>query len=295
MNRNRLLALITWLPAILLLVGLLVFGLGIGSQYLLNRNLTMTLTGSEASPFVPIAMAGLCIAALALLVWLGGIGVLLGRQTRLHGADYGQAYQLMNSLQFNEAIPLLEQSIARGKETVEVLTLLARAYAYTGQYSRAHRMIDRSVELYPGKAAPFLTLGMVFLLEGNDEQAISALQTVVEHDPSPTHWADLGLALIFAGRQSEALAALEKASQQPLPTPHALRVYHHLMRLYTGLGDAAKAASAAAKMVSARDGLAAWMEELDAVRGTGYGQRLLREIQAITGALNDADRARVAI
>jgi hypothetical protein len=79
MTRNRLLALVTWLPVILLLLGLLVFALGMGLQYLLNRKLTMTLTGSEASPFVPIAMSGLCLAALALLIWLVGIGVLLGR------------------------------------------------------------------------------------------------------------------------------------------------------------------------------------------------------------------------
>ncbi len=54
------------------------------------------------------------------------------------------------------------------------------------------------------------------------------------------------------------MPAFEKASQQPIPAPDALRVYHRLMHLYMAAGNAAKAASAAAKMVSAREGLAEW-------------------------------------
>ncbi len=294
MTRTRLIAMIMQLPVLVLLLSLLVFLLGIGLQYLLNRTAALTLVGSDVSPFAPVAFGGLCTAALTLVVWLVGVGFLVARRTRLHGADYGQAFQLMETFRFNDAIPLLERSIATGKETVEVLTLLARAYAYTGQYSRAHSMIDRAVELYPDSAVPYQTLGQIFMLEGSDEQAIAALQSAVERDPSALYWAELGLVLLFAGRQHEALAALEKASQQPLPTPHALRTYYHLMDLYAMSGDAPKAASAAAKMVSARDGLSAWQHELGAVKGTGYGQRLTREIQAITRALKDADAAQIA-
>jgi tetratricopeptide (TPR) repeat protein len=294
MTRSRLVSMIMQLPVLVLLLSLLVFGLGIGLQYLLNRTITMTLVGSGASPFVPLALGGLCTAALTLVVWIAGVGLLLARQTRLHGADYRQAYQLMEVFRFNDAIPLLERSISMGKETVEVLTLLARAYAYSGQYSRAHGMIDRAVELYPDSGAPYQMLGQIFMLEGSDEQAIAALQAAVERDSSALYWADLGLALMFAGRQGEALAALEKASQQPLPAPHALRVYYHLMHLYAESGDAPKAASAAAKMVSAREGLSAWQHELGAVKGTGYGQRLTREVQAIARALKDADAAQIA-
>jgi tetratricopeptide (TPR) repeat protein len=199
----------------------------------------------------------------------------------------------METYRFNDAIPLLERSIATGKETVEVLTLLARGYAYSGQYSRAHGMIDRAAELYPDSAVPYRMLGQIFLLEGGDDQAIAALQSAIERDPSALHWADLGLALLFAGREDEARPALEKASQEPLPTAEALRVYYHLMDLYAEAGDAPKAASAAAKMVSAREGLSAWQYELGAVKGTGYGQRLTREIQAITKALKDADAAQI--
>ena len=295
MTRNRLLSLVGRLPTLALLLGLVLFGLGILSQYLVNRKVVMTLDGADASPYIPVAMAGLCMAALTLLSWFAGVGYMLARQTRQHGADYGQAYQLMDAYQFGDAIPLLEHSIARGKESVEVLTLLARGYAYTGQYSKAHQAIERAIELYPNNGTPYLTLGLVFQLESNDEQAISALQAGVAQDPSPINWADLGLVLDMAGQSNEALPILEKASQEPLPAPHALRVYYHLMRLYKQLGDAMKADSAAAKMVSAADGLAAWEYELSAVKGTGYGQRLIREVQGITKAIKEVSTAHAAV
>src|SRR5258706_5328448 len=163
MRRNRLMTVLFQVPVRIGLLGLLVLGLSIGLQYLLNRKAVMTICGTENSLFTPVAMAGLCMAALTLLIWFAGIGLLLARQTRLHGADYGQAYQLMDTLQIADAIPLLEHSIAMGKETVEVLTLLARAYGYSGQYTRAHNLIDRAVELYPNSAESYLTLGLLFL------------------------------------------------------------------------------------------------------------------------------------
>jgi tetratricopeptide (TPR) repeat protein len=294
MTRSRVWAWISQLPALLLLLGMLVFALGILLQYALNRPIILS-PGPDSSTFAPLAMAGLCMATLTLIIWFAGAAFLLARQTRLHGADYAQAYRMMDAFQFSEAIPLLEHSITTGKETVEVLSLLARAYAYIGQYSRAHTLLDRAVELYPDSAVPYLTLGLVFLLEGNDEQTIEAFQVAVAREPAAMNWADLGLALAFAGRQNDALNALEKASQQPLPTPHALRVYYRLTSLYAMAGNAPKAASAAAKMVSARDGLSAWEYQLSALKGTGYGQKLTHEIQAITKALREADAARVPV
>src|SRR5258708_9560488 len=183
--RSRVQSVVGLFPALLLIAGLLIFLFGLGIQYLLNRP---EGTGIEAiaAPFSPLAMAGLCMAALTLAIWFTGTGVLLARQSRRHGADYGQAYRLLNNLQFAEAIPLLEQSRASGKESTEVLTLLARAYAYTGKVSQAHRLLERAIELHPEDAAPYATLGLVFLLEGNDEQSVDALQIAVEHDA--TYW-----------------------------------------------------------------------------------------------------------
>ena len=290
MSSSRLRGVIGRLPTLVLLFGMGIFALGIALQYLLNRPV-MTTIGPIAAPFGPVAMTGLAIAATTLVVWFVVVGVMLAQQTRLHGADYAQAYRLMDELQFSEAIPLLEKSVANGKETVEVLSLLSRAYAYTARYSRAHMLVERAIDLYPQKAIAYSTLAFLFLLEGNDEQAVGAFQAAVERDPSPANWAELGYALVFAQREQEALPAFEKASEQPIPAADALRVYHRLMHLYTAAGNAAKAASAAAKMVSARLGLDDWEYQIYLLKGTAYGQRLDREIQEIVDALREADAA----
>jgi hypothetical protein len=72
---------------------------------------------------------------------------------------------------------------------------------------------------------------------------------------------------------------------------YALRVYYHLANFYAESGDARQAARAAAKMVSARDGLQGWKSGLLPLAGTSYGQRLARELEEIERALLEADES----
>src|SRR5258706_5054982 len=106
MSSSRLRGVIGRLPTLVLLFGMGIFGLGIVLQYFLNRPVVTTV-GPLSAPFGPIAMIGLAISALTLIIWFTVVGVMLAKQTRLHGADYAQAYHLMDELQFGEAIPLL--------------------------------------------------------------------------------------------------------------------------------------------------------------------------------------------
>ncbi|MEP7288280.1 MAG: tetratricopeptide repeat protein [Chloroflexota bacterium] len=290
----RLRSLIGRLPTLVLLFGMVIFALALVFQYWLNRPIVATIE-PMAAPYASLALTGLAITALTLVIVFTVAGIALARQTRRHGSEYAHAYRLMDELQFSEAIPLLENSIATGKETVEVLTLLARAYISSAHYSQAHSLLERAIDLYGDQADPYATLGFLFLLEGSDEQAVTAFQAAVERQPLPAYWADLGFALVFAHRDSEARTALEKASEHPLPTADALRVYHHLMVLYTAAGRATQAASAAAKMVSAREGLADWEDQITLLKGTGYGQRLAREIQNISDALKEAESALLTV
>ena len=78
------------------------------------------------------------------------------------------------------------------------------------------------------------------------------------------------------------------------PSTRCPRVYYHLSNFYADAGDARQAARAAAKMVSARDGLSSWQSGLAALDGTSYGQRLARELEEIEQALRDADAAHTA-
>jgi hypothetical protein len=74
-----------------------------------------------------------------------------------------------------------------------------------------------------------------------------------------------------------------------MPAPYGVRVYYHLANAYQSAGDTKKAVRAAAKMMSARDGLATWKAGLKALEGTAYGQALSYEIAAIEQAIADAD------
>src|SRR5258708_38275931 len=95
-TRNRLWALVGLLPTALLLLGLAIFVFALGWQYLLNRPVVMTI-GEVSSPLGPVALAGLCMAALTLLIWFAGAAILMARQTRRHGDDDAKADDFIDS------------------------------------------------------------------------------------------------------------------------------------------------------------------------------------------------------
>ncbi len=268
------------------LAGLLVFAGGL---------LVEVISSSDAaraglSPAVQLALAGLCLASVMFLFLFGLIAWLLARQSREQGSGYGEAYRLIESLRFRDAIPLLERSIKEGKETAEVLMLLTSAYAYTGQLAKAQAAADRSVQLFPNDPDAYITLANTYRLQAAYAEASEALRKAAELAPSqPAVWAELGFLQRFAGDDTAALASFEQAAMHAMPSMYGVRVYYHLTQLYQARGDAAGAVRTNAKMMSARDGLAAWKPALAALDGTAYGQALRYEILAIEQALADAD------
>lgn len=268
------------------LAGLLVFAGGL---------LVEVISASDAShaglsPAVQLALGGLCLASVMFLLLFGLIAWLLARQSREQGSGYGEAYRLIESLRFRDAIPLLERSIKEGKETAEVLMLLTSAYAYTGQLAKAQAAADRSVQLFPNDPDAYITLANTYRLQAAYAEASEALRKAAELAPSqPAVWAELGFLQRFAGDDGAALASFEQAAAHAMPSMYGVRVYYHLTQLYQTRGDTAAAVRANAKMMSARDGLAAWKPALAALDGTAYGQALRYEILAIEQALADAD------
>lgn len=245
-----------------------------------------------ASPGAVAALAGLCLAALMFAIWFTSVGWLLARQSREQGSGYGDAYRLIESFRFREAIPLLERSIKEGKETAEVLMLLTSAYAYTGQLGKAQATADRAVQLFPQDPGSYITLANGYRLQAMYDEAARALTQAAALEPDqPVIWAELGFVQQFAGDTRGALESFKRAAQHPMPAMHAVRVYYHLAQAYQQAGDAAEAAQAAARMMSAREGLIPWRSSLAALEGTAYGQALRYEIQAIEQALAQADAA----
>lgn len=269
-------------------LGVALFVGGLVSELAASRS----QTSDGLSPAIQLALAGLCLAVVIVTLWFVVVGWLLARQSREQGSGYGDAYRLIEAFRFREAIPLLERSIREGKETSEVLMLLTSAYAYTGQLGKAQAAADRAVRLFPEDPSSYVTLANGYRMQAMYDEAAKALLQASELEPDqPVIWSELGFAQHFAGNEDQATDSFKRAAQQPMPAMYGLRVYYHLAQAYQKSGDAEQAAKAAAKMMSARDGLAAWKSNLDALEGTAYGQALRYEITAIEQSLTEADAA----
>ncbi len=241
---------------------------------------------------VQAAVMGLCLAAAMVALWFVGVGWLLARQSRRQGSGYGDAYRLIESFRFGEAIPLLERSIKEGKETSEVLMLLTSAYAYAGQLGKAQATADRAVRLFPQDPGSYITLANGYRMQAMYEEAGRALMQAAELEPDqPVIWAEIGFVQRFAGDEERAVESFKRAALHPMPAMYGVRVYYHLAQFYQKAGEAEQAARAAARMMSARDGLDAWKSSLGALEGTAYGQALRYEVNAIQQALTEADSA----
>lgn len=274
-----------YLTFVLAFVGLVIFIGGIVVEFFSDRQ-----PGSDISVPILVALSGLCLAALMFLFWFTLIGYMLARQTRALGSGYGDAYRLIEEFKFRDAIPLLERSIREGKETAEVLMLLTSAYAYTGQLAKAQATADRAVQLYPNDSDSYVTLANGYRLQAAYDEAARALMQAATYAPEqPVIWAELGFVQRFAGDEEAAVLSFERAAQHAMPAPYRVRVYYHLANTYQAAGETKKAVQAAAKMMSARAGLATWKTGLKALEGTAYGQALRYEIASIEQAIADAD------
>jgi tetratricopeptide (TPR) repeat protein len=287
---RRILIVLAQIPLVLAILGILTFAGGIIGEYAINRQ--NPFRQSTPSNLTWLALIGLAVAATMFLVWFVGAGLLLGVQARRQGSGYGEAYRLIEAFKFDDAIPLLEQSIQDGKETIDVLMLLASAYAYAGRLAEAQQAADRAVAVYPEEPSSYVTLSNVYRIQAVYDAAASVLKQAAALDPSSgVIWAELGFMELYQDDAEAACDAFERAAQYRLPAMYAVRVYYHLANAYADSGQARQAARAAAKMVSARDGLASWQSGLTALHGTTYGQRLAREIEEIEQALSEADAA----
>ena len=274
-----------YITVVIAVVGIVVFIGALVAQYF---SVPSELNG--ISPFVLLALGGLCLAALMFLLWFTLVGVMLARQTRAQGSGYGDAYRLIEAFRFRDAIPLLERSIHEGKETSEVLMLLTSAYAYTGQLARAQATADRAVQLFPNEPAAYITLANGYRLQASYDAAAQTLLEAAKLDPDqPVVWAELGFTQRFNGERDTAIQSFERAAQHAMPAPYGVRVYYHLANAYQVAGETQKAVRATAKMMSARGGLATWKSGLKPLEGTAYGQSLSSEIAMIEQALADAD------
>ena len=287
MNR-RLQWLVLFAALGLAVAGIVIFVGGLLIELVIAPQRTIAL--AQLSPFVQLALVGLCLSAAMFLLWFSLAGLMLARQSRRQGSGYAEAYHLVESFRFDQAIPLLLRSIAEGKETPDVLMLLTSAYAYSGQLAKAQATADRSVQLFPDDASAYITLANGYRIQAAYDEAANALHRAIELAPNqPAVWAEMGFLQHFAGDHEAAVESFERAAGHAMPAMYGVRVYFHLVQAYQTARETHKAVKATAKMMSARGGLEAWKTGLQGMAGTTYGQALRHEIAAIEQALADAD------
>jgi tetratricopeptide (TPR) repeat protein len=287
MSRRRLLA---WVAVYssggLALLGFLVFVIGIFYEFIVTRSRPFT---DDLSPTMQLALAGLCLSALMVSFGFLLIGLLLARQTRVQAPGYGEAYDLIQRLQFSQAIPLLEQAVRRGRETPDVLMLLTSAYAHTGQLAKAQATADRAVQLFPQDASAYITLANGYRLQASYEEAARALQKAIELSPEqPSVWAELGFLYKMAGDERQAIEAFRRATDGMMSEMYAVRVFYYLCEHAKRAGNLEQANEFSQKMCQARDGLEAWRPIQKSLEGTTYGHFLRYEIANIEQALAQA-------
>lgn len=289
MSKRQLLAWVAVFVSVgLALLGFLLFVIGVFVEFFNTQSVDLR----PLSPNVQIGLAGLCLSALMVVLGFALVMLLLARQTRQQAPGYGDAYRFMETMQFSQAIPVLERAVETGRETSDVLAMLTSAYAHTGQLAKAQATADRAIQLYPDDPSAYVTLANGYRMQASYEEAARALRAAIELAPTQAFiWAELAFVERMAGDENAAFEAFKQAAQSPMPAMYGVRVYYHLAQAYKTFGDAEQASLATAKMMSARGGLDAWKPLQQAMEGTAYGQALHYEIASIEAAIGDADAA----
>ncbi len=274
-------------------LGIVVFVLGVLIEF--ANGLTQPLN-NYVSPIAQLALAGLCLSASMMTLGFLLVGVLLARQSRQYGAGYGEAYRLIEKLQFPQAIQLLERVMAGGKITPDLLMLLTSAYAYNGQLAKAQATADQAVYMFPRNAGAYITLANGYRMQASYGEAAIALQTAAQLSPDqPIIWAELGFVQQLAGERDSAIESFKQAALYSMPSMYCVRVYYHLSRYYLKADDRDQALHATDRMVASRHGLQAWKSTLKALEGTAYGSSLQYEISKIEAAIAKAKSQRQII
>ena len=291
MSLRRLIAwILVFVCVALAALGFIVFILGVVIE--IADGITQPLD-SYLSPVAQMSLAGLCLSASMILLGFLLVGILLARQSHVYGAGYGEAYRLIQKMQFPRAIQLLERVLAGGKITPDLLMLLTSAYAYNGQLAKAQETADRAVEMFPGDAGAYMTLANGYRMQASYGEAAIALQTAAQLSPAqPIIWAELGFVQQLAGEHDSAIESFKHAAIYSMPSMYAVRVNYYLSRHYLKIGDRENAQSATQRMISTQHGLEAWKSTLRALEGTAYGSLLHYEIEKIDQVIEESQEKR---
>jgi len=120
-----------------------------------------------------------------------------------------------------------------------------RALSDYGEHDKAVDVLVRGISLAPNNSAGWVNLGLVYIRQGREEDAISALQNVLESEPY-NYWANhlLARVLYTQGRWQQAIDLEERAAQATRQGDLRAKSLSLAARAYSKLGNITRACEA---------------------------------------------------
>jgi tetratricopeptide (TPR) repeat protein len=127
-----------------------------------------------------------------------------------------QAVQNIQQENYDEAVALLTEAWKKGARTPEKAFLLGQTYRLMLNYPKAREFLEEALRLKPNFPQAQLMLADTLLALDKSQEAVPILQKLEATGYEPGQMAFLlGMALVKAGKYSEALDYFRKAQQDP--------------------------------------------------------------------------------
>lgn len=148
-----------------------------------------------------------------------------------------------------ESVSIVSQALndeeleAADRATIAVRA--GRALSDYGEHEKAVDVLVRGISLAPNNSAGWINLGLVYIRQGQEEDAISALQNVLEAEPR-NYWANHLLARVFynQGRWQQVIDLEERAAQATRQAELRAKSLSLAGRAYSKLGSITRACEA---------------------------------------------------
>ncbi|HEV2988826.1 MAG TPA: tetratricopeptide repeat protein [Candidatus Angelobacter sp.] len=149
-----------------------------------------------------------------------------------------------------DAEKLLKETIQQHPASWLSRDQLGQIYYSHARYNEAERYFREAADLAPDDPMAWVNLGAIDLAHGRYSDSIPFLQKAASLKQDAGAYSNLGIALLYLGRNAESIAAFEKATTL-LPNNHLM--WRNLGDAYAKVGNKAKAADAYQRAIKASE------------------------------------------
>ncbi|MCB9437221.1 MAG: tetratricopeptide repeat protein [Anaerolineales bacterium] len=220
---------------------------------------------------------------IGVMVVIVGLQIALMMQGKRPAAS--QAQQLYLAGQFEEAVQALEQQLATDPHNLDALTLLGNTYRQIGQLEASEQRLREAVAYNPTHWMALYGLGRTLMVQGAYQEAVTTIETALQHGGRKSLRAELALALYYAEALIEAKQAANLAARRLSAEGYRILMTNYL--LYVFATHEAERALAKQVMQRTAEGLVYWQAQAERFAQTPYGQRVAADVMTIQRILEE--------